>query len=407
MMRRLIWIIAAFLAVTFYFWGQAGAQRAEAFEGPDLDHIDPDSNLLSIIDSIPQPRAGIAKLTGVSDDTSFGVLIESIHGIKLTDPDSIRFSIDDGVHYVYVRDLSSNAVRMVEVADEDPQKTLLWAVYERSLETFLPPLYFPDTIVHINVEVVDVNQNKLPLQQFRFKIESDPGHSADFDRIPDNEFIDRDDFIPEAPYDSGMEILSGDLEGAKIIYNSKEPVTPGFGPIDEIEALNLEASRGVGAPLNLLPHTVFHTPAKIFIPFAEDTDISQIEIFFHNGLEWRPACDIDGNVLPGGIGWMVPGSRVNHVENSPPLVEIQVYHFSAAQGGVAVTSFETTQDNVHTGRSGAVVFVNCFIETAAYEVKPAFGLPALLWVLGTMGVLPVVILYRRFKWNGFYIKKRI
>ncbi len=56
-----------------------------------------------------------------------------------------------------------------------------------------------------------------------------------------------------------------------------------------------------------------------------------------------------------------------------------------------MTSSETTQDNVHTGRSGAVVFVNCFIETAAYEVKPAFGLPALLCVLGTLGILSVVI----------------
>jgi len=299
-------------------------------------------------------------------------------------------------------------VRMVAVADEDPQKTLLWAVYERSLETFLPPLYFPDTIVHITVEVVDVNQNQLPLQQFRFKIESDPGHSADFDRIPDYEFIDTDDFRPEAPYDSGMEILSGDLEGAKIIYNSKEPLTPGFGPIDEIEALNYEDSQSVGVPLNLLPHTVFHTPVKIFIPFPEDTDISQMEIFFHNGVEWRPACDIDGNALPGGIGWMVPGSRVNHVESSPPLVEIQVYHFSAAQGVVVVNTTGTsgtTNDRVDTGRSGGVAVVTCFIETAAYDMRPVPGLLAILWVLGILGLLPAVILYQRSKWNGFYFKK--
>ena len=65
--------------------------------------------------------------------------------------------------------------------------------------------------------------------------------------------MDRDQLIAETPYDAGMEILSGELEGAKIIYNSKEPLTPGFGPSDEIEALNLEDSKGIGAPLNLIP----------------------------------------------------------------------------------------------------------------------------------------------------------
>jgi len=65
--------------------------------------------------------------------------------------------------------------------------------------------------------------------------------------------MDRDQLIAETPYDAGMEILSGELKGAKIIYNSKEPLPPGFGASDEIEALNLEDSKGIGAPLNLIP----------------------------------------------------------------------------------------------------------------------------------------------------------
>ena len=124
------------------------------------------------------------------------MLIESLHGINLTDFGSIRFTIDDGVHYVYRRDLSSDAVRVVEVADEDPQTTLLWAVYERSLETLRPSLYFPDTMVQITVEVMDVNRNRLAPRQFRFQIEPDPGHSSDFDRIPDYELINTDKFTP-------------------------------------------------------------------------------------------------------------------------------------------------------------------------------------------------------------------
>jgi hypothetical protein len=399
-MGRLIWTIAALLTVTFCFWAQAGVQKAEAFEGLELYHRDGHSDFLIIIDSLPQSRASITNQTGVSDDTSFGVLIESSHGINLSERGSIRFTIDDGVHYAYRRDLSSDAVRVVEVANEDSQNTILWAVYERSLETYLPPLYFPDTIVHITVAVTDVNRNRLFPQQFRFKIEPDPGHAANFDRIPEYEFIDTDDFIPLAPHDSGMEISSGELRGAKIVYSSKEPLTPGFGPVDEIQALNLEDSQGVGAPLNLLPHTVFHTPVKIFMPFPEGTDIAGMDIFYHNGKQWLPACDSDGNVLPDGTGWMVPGSRVNHVENRPPLVEIQVYHFSAAQGGFVVASTGTNRDTEHSNRSGTVVFVKCFIETAIYKAQPAFGLAALLGVLGMAGLLSIMCGYRRYRVSG-------
>ena len=82
---------------------------------------------------------------------------------------------------------------------------------------------------------------------------------------------------------------------------------------------------------------------------------------------------------------MVPGSRVNHVENSPPLVEIQVYHFSAAQGGFVVASTGTNRDADHSNRSGTVVFVKCFIETAAYEANPVVGLPTLRRLLGWWG----------------------
>jgi hypothetical protein len=400
-MRRLAWIIAALLTVSFYLGSLAGTQMAEAFDGS----IDPGTKVLSIIDSIPQPRAGMDKRNRVSDDTSFGVLIESRHGINLTKPGSIRFTIDDGVHYAYRRDLSSDAVRVVEVADEDLQKTLLWVVYERSLETYLPPLYFPDTIVHISVEVTDVDRNRLSPQQFRFKIEPDPGHAADFDRIPEYEFVDKDNFIPLAPHESAVEIFSGELQGARIVYSSTEPLTPGFGAMDEIQALNSEDSQGVGVPLNLTPHTVFHTPVKIFIPFPEGTDIAGMDIFYHNGKRWLPACGSDGNLLSGGTGWMVPGSRVNHAENRPPLVEIQVYHFSATQGGFVVASTGTTRDNDHSNRSGTVVVVKCFIETAIYKAKPAFGLAALLGVLGMVGVMMAAILYQRPKWNGFYSTK--
>ncbi len=69
---------------------------------------------------------------------------------------------------------------------------------------------------------------------------------------------------------------------------------------------------------------------------------------------------------------MVPGSRVNHPEQIPPQIEIEVYHFSAAQAVVSGTS--TTTDNTHYQKngSGAVVYASCFIDTAAAGNETGF-----------------------------------
>jgi hypothetical protein len=394
-MKRLIWIKAILTTITFFLWIQVGGPGAEAAGGSYRDDGDGDPAVLRILDRMPQGSAGGAIGSGVPDDATFGVLVESRYGINLSDSASIRFEIDDGVHFPYQRDLSSDTMRVVRVEDEDPRKDLIWVVYDRSLETRLPPLYFPDKIVQITVNLEDLYQNRLSPREFRFKIESDFGYPTDFDRLPDYDFMDRDLLISETSYDSGMEILSGELEGAKIIYNSKEPLTPGFGPIDDIEALNLEDSQGAGAPLNLIPHTIFHTPVKLMIPFPEGTDIAGMDIFYHNGEEWLRACDADGNVLPGGRGWMVPGTRVNHFMTTPLLVEIQVYHFSAAQGGFVVVTTGTDRDQDHSDQSGTVVVAKCFIETTIDDTKPGFGLHTFLWVLGILGLLSLTVLWFR------------
>jgi len=82
-----------------------------------------------------------------------------------------------------------------------------------------------------------------------------------------------------------------------------------------------------------------------------------------------------------------------------------VYHFSAAQGGFIVVNSGTNRDHDHSNQSGTVVVAKCFIDTAIDNPKPAYGLIVLLWVLGTLGLLPLMILlYRRSKWNGFYFR---
>ena len=99
---------------------------------------------------------------------------------------------------------------------------------------------------------------------------------------------------------------------------------------------------------------------------------------------------------------MVAGSRVNHFRTSPPLVEIQVYHFSATQGGFIVVKSENDRDHDHSNQSGTVVVAKCFIDTAMDSSKPTFGLLALLYVFGILGLLPLMILCFRNKKNGFY-----
>ena len=375
----------------FTIWIHFGDPGIDSAGASNHYDIDPNPTYLTILDSMPQHAIG------VPDDSVFGVLIESQYGIDTTEPESIRFEIDDGVHFPYQRDLRSDTMRLIWVEDEDPNQMLIWVVYDRSLEEHLPPLYIPDTTVRITMSIIDLLQHWLPPQQFWFKIESDPGHTAEFDSLPDYDFIDSEDLIFDAHYDAGMEILGGELQGAKILYNSEEPLTPGFGPVDEISAVNLKDTQGVGAPLNLIPHTIFHTPVKLLIPFPPGTDMENLDIFYHNGEEWLRACDADGNVLPGGRGWMVAGSRVNYYLTDPPLVEIQVYHFSAAQGGYVVAKTEDHDDS-----SGTTVIVKCFIDTAAFEAKRDFGLYAFFLVLGILGLLPLVILFYSIKWNGFY-----
>lgn len=151
-----------------------------------------------------------------------------------------------------------------------------------------------------------------------------------------------DDLVLNDPvysYDAGLEVSEGELEGAKIIYNSAtETVQPMLGTPSNVPDLNTLDANAIGEKLNLQPHgTVFNTPAKIFIPCPGYADVSGLNVYHYNGTAWQMACDAAGNVVdPGGTGWMVPGSRVNHNDTNLndgilSTIEIKVYHFSAAQ----------------------------------------------------------------------------
>lgn len=338
---------------------------------------------LRVVDTLPQPGAGIVNSARVHDDTSVAVLIETRYGIDYLNPDSIRFLISDGEFEPYRRNLNSPAVRAVEVAADSLSATAFWAVYDRSLEPNLPRVYPLDSIVQIQLVVEDIYSNEITVEHHEFKTESDRQQADAFDHLPHSRSFDIEN--DHGTHDAGVEVVSGVWTGARIFYNSNEPILPAFGSIDEVEPAAFGPGQAIGVPLNLMPHTVFNRPVKLYMPFPEETDVTQLDIYYFNGVQWLPACDAGGNLLSGGNGWMVPGSRVNHQELVPPQIEVEVYHFSAAQAVVSGNSTSTGKAKHENSGSGAVIYVSCFIDTAASGSTIGLSLMSLMSLLSLLG----------------------
>jgi hypothetical protein len=317
--------------------------------------------------SIPPEDAGIINFARVSDETGFAVLIRAEFGLDVTSPDAIRFIIDDGFHVPYRRDASFDTVRVVKLDQApDEQATFLWAAYDRFLEPFMPAAYPAGRVIHINVEIRDICNNILRPAPFEFKIESAAQKTASMQDLPKTREIYAYDPFSEYVQGAEIEVIEGRLRGAKVIYSSREPLTPQFGSLNAIEEINLEGIQAAGAPLNLMPHSVFNTPVTLFLPVFEDVDIRTVGLAYYDGTQWMPAVDTDGNILSGAQGWMVPGSRFNHAQSSPPLIEVQVYHFSAAQAVVFTSPGATLDEEQNKDQdrdSNVVVYASCFINS--------------------------------------------
>ena len=130
------------------------------------------------------------------------------------------------------------------------------------------------------------------------------------------------------------------------------------------------------------------------------SDVSHLKLYYYNGIEWQLASDENGNILPGGEGWMVPGSRVNHNDVSPPLIEVQVHHFSAAQAVGSVSADIVADSSSGDGVSADIVADSsgggggggCFISSAGEE--SSLGLLSSLSLLGSLGLWSLL----RKKW---------
>jgi hypothetical protein len=293
----------------------------------------------NIEDTIPEHNAGITDAQRVPYNTTVAVLLESAHGIDTTDNTSVQFTINDGINPAYTRNLGSGSIRWVKMtADLNTEVTRMWVVYDRSEESGGLQNFPFGSSVNVTVDATDSMTNAMPQASFDFKVEtrlqSDDAWAPE--NLPDSQPVAVDDDDLEGGLDDGVEVVSGQLTGAKIIFDSSELQTPLFGPMDEIPAVPI--AKGVGIPMNLQPPAVFDTPVKILIPCPGYNSVDDLSVYYYDGNSWVLAVDAAGNVRTGGDGLVVPGSRVNRNDTDPASIELRVYHFSGFQAGVAGAS---------------------------------------------------------------------
>jgi len=163
--------------------------------------------------------------------------------------------------------------------------------------------------------------------------------------------------------DAEWGVTTGNLKNFNLGFDSLADI-PTLGDSEDIPRVNLSGVTSVGTPLNLQPSgTYFNPPVKIFIPCPGYRDVSNLNVYYYDDstLEWHLANDAEDPfmVQPDAVGWMLPGSRVNHNNGNPSTIEIQVYHFSGAQAG-SISGGGSSSSSGGSGSSGG-----CFIETVA------------------------------------------
>ena len=312
---------------------------------------------VEVVEAIPLNNSGVPPSNEqIPNNTAFGVRMESVNGIDMTDPDAVTFSVNDGSN-TYTRrlnDFNGSGTRILKALplDADGNSVYsLWVVYYRSNETSIANSYPYDSVVEVSVTARDADGQEMEPISFRFKIEGKDQDSARKGNIPETVTS-----IDASSSKKTVSVVSGPLEGASVTYESnlmqEIGLEPYIGPAEDIPPLSV--GKAVGVAVTLLPPAVFPNGVTVTIPCPGYKDVSTLSLYYYDGEKWILACDSAGNVTPEGEGWMVPGSRVNHNGN-PSYVEIGVYHFSAV---IAATTSGTTV-NAETGGGGG----GCFIDS--------------------------------------------
>ena len=319
-----------------------------------------DENPIEVIQVIPVNDIGIdGENKGVQDNAAFAVRLESLNGMDIANPNAVTFTIRDG-NSAYTRrlgDLNEASTSIMQAMPLDADGNIayhFWAVYYRTNETAMLDRYLPGSVVEVTVNARDTLGELMEPVTFRFKVQSEEEKSAEMASLPETSVT-----IDNATGTKIITVVTGPLAGASILFDNtllqEIGIEPYFGPAGSFPPLT--GVGAVGAPLNLLPDMVFPTPVTLLISCPGYDDPSGLEIYYFDGREWRPAYDNTGNVKPGGEGWVVPGSRINHnkTQDTLALIEIQVYHFSAALA--AETETATLSAENASGGGGCFISV--------------------------------------------------
>jgi hypothetical protein len=186
-----------------------------------------------------------------------------------------------------------------------------------------------EQIVNVMIDAASSYESYMNTYEYSFKVESQAEYNIAQKNTPS--------FVMDAS-DQSRHIIIADLgteiEGAKIIHDSFEPVTPRFGPVNELQPPG--EINTVGSPVSLEPPTVFNNPVTVFVPCPGINDLSILKIYFYNpATGWMPASEVDG--------WMIDDSRVNHPETTPPTIEIKINYFGIFQAGIPTNSKELSK----------------------------------------------------------------
>ena len=342
------------------------------------DNNSPSLTPPTIVSSIPRSGSGITNGKLVSVDTSFAVRLKDDDGIDVTDTGSVRFTINDGVHNEYVRDLShGNVIRVVRLASgTDTQATDFWVVYDRTNDDEYGNIYAFDKVINIKVDARDIQQGSLIQAGFDFRTESKEQENKGKGRRP------KQDKTTKAGKTRITVSSSDDLDGLELKYDSDEPVTPYVRDSEEIPSLDVEGVTPVGVPVNLGPSNVFNHPVTLTIPVHGDGDPGELHLYLYDGVEWKHASgsyNRGGDVLPGGDGWIVPGSLVVHNGAESPNLEVQINHFSAAQAAFVDETIDSLSDiDVESSPGCFIATINTGFATEPYLLSLFFLAVAVL-----------------------------
>jgi hypothetical protein len=303
----------------------------------------------------PQVKEAIPAGNGpVPSNSVFSVRLEATQGINIAEASGVTVTVNDGTQ-TYKRNLNKTTVKAIPLDSGGATSRNLWIAYYRSNETATANEFSPGATVAVTFEATDMRKDSMTPRTLSFRVQTAGEEQEEADNLPNTVTV------PNKPTPglttSEVTNTATPLDRAAIIYDSSLPgntgIIPYVGPTEDIPGLSAAGYAGVGVAMNLLPPAVFPAGVTVVVPCPGYTNASNLYVYYYNGAQWVMACDPAGNVQPGGVGWMVPGSRVNH-NGSPSWIEIGVYHFSAV---IAAMPAATAGDSGGGGGGG------CFIDS--------------------------------------------